>query len=154
MTLFLVSTHKRLLTQQQRRCALQYLLFIFILLSKVHQSVTSTSTTIFGKKIKPNLFPSLTRTYTNYFFYVLLTGHISITLANDKLDAQFFLNTFIIILHTYTFRAKSCSSSGRQIVLIHRGMVSSLSVSDDTRCCINTIWPLKDEQDIAQNMYI
>jgi len=51
------------------------------------------------------------------------------------------------------FRAISCSSSGGQIVLIQH-LVSSLSVSDrpvhntgwsltesdDTRCCINTIW--------------
>jgi len=26
-------------------------------------------------------------------------------------------------------------------------------LSDDTRCCVNTIWP-EDEQDIARNMYI
>jgi hypothetical protein len=29
----------------------------------------------------------------------------------------------------------------------------SLTDSDDTRCCINTICP-EDEQDIAQNMYM
>ena len=66
------------------------------------------------------------------------------------------------------FRAISCSSSGGQIVLIQH-LVSSLSVSDrpvhlwtgrsltdndDTRCCINTILPPKDEQDIARNMYM
>ena len=76
------------------------------------------------------------------------------------------------------FRAISCSSSGGQIVLIQH-LVSSLSVSvrpvewlskkefllnqctgrsltdsDDTICCINTIWPPEDEQDIAQNMYV
>jgi len=28
----------------------------------------------------------------------------------------------------------------------------SLTESDDTRCCINTIWPPEDEQDIARNM--
>jgi len=49
-------------------------------------------------------------------FDVLLTVHLSITLANGQLDAQI-LNTFIIILYTYMFRAKSCSSSGGQIVL-------------------------------------
>jgi hypothetical protein len=26
--------------------------------------------------------------------------------------------------------------------------------SDDTRCCINTICPPEDEQDIARNMYM
>jgi hypothetical protein len=30
----------------------------------------------------------------------------------------------------------------------------SLTESDDTRCCINTIWPPEDEQDIARNMYM
>jgi len=43
--------------------------------------------------------------------------HLSITLANDQLDAQIF-NTFITILYMYMFRAISCSSSGSQIVLI------------------------------------
>jgi len=28
----------------------------------------------------------------------------------------------------------------------------SLNESDNTRCCINTIWPPEDEQDIARNM--
>ena len=69
----------------------------------------------------------------------------------------------------YVFRAVhvSCSSSGGQIVLIQH-LVSSLSVSDrpvlctgwsltesdDTRCCINTISPPEDEQDHARDMYI
>jgi hypothetical protein len=82
-------------------------------------------------------------------FYVSLTVHLSITLANDQLDIQIF-NTFITIF--YMFRAISCSSSGGQIVLTQH-LVSSLSVSnrpvvctgrsltdsDDTRCCIITI---------------
>jgi hypothetical protein len=51
------------------------------------------------------------------------------TLANDQLDAQIFLNTFITILHVYMFRAISCSSLGSQIVLIQH-LVSSMSVSD------------------------
>jgi hypothetical protein len=54
--------------------------------------------------------------------------HLSITLANDQLDAQI-LNTFITVLYMYMFRAISCSSSGGQIVLLQR-LVSSLSVSD------------------------
>jgi len=52
----------------------------------------------------------------------------TLTLANDQLDAQI-LNTFIIILYMYMFRAVSCSSSGGQIVLIQY-LLSSLSVSD------------------------
>jgi len=73
----------------------------------------------------------------------------SLTLANDELDAQIF-NTSVTIL--YMFRAISCSSSGGQIVLIQH-LVSplspsgaqdlctgrSLTESDDTRCCVNTI---------------
>ena len=62
------------------------------------------------------------------FFYVSLTVHLTITLANDQLDAQIF-NTFIILLYMYMFRTISCSSSGGQIVLIQH-LVSSLSVSD------------------------
>ena len=61
-------------------------------------------------------------------FDVSLTVHLSITLANDQLDAQIF-NIFITILYMYMFRAISCSSSGGQIVLIQH-LVSSLSVSD------------------------
>jgi hypothetical protein len=70
-------------------------------------------------------------------FDVSLTVHLSITLVNDQLDAQIF-NTFITVLYMYMFRAISCLSSGGQIVLIQH-LVSSLSVSDNTRCCINTI---------------
>jgi len=61
-------------------------------------------------------------------FDVSLTMPRSLTLANDQLDAQI-LNTFIIILYMYMFRAISCLSSGSQIVLIQH-LVSSLSVSD------------------------
>jgi len=39
-----------------------------------------------------------------------------LTLDNDQLNEQIF-NTFITILYMYMFRAISCSSSGRQIVL-------------------------------------
>jgi len=68
------------------------------------------------------------RFYYNHFFYVSLTVHLSITLANDQLDAQIF-NTFITVLYMYMFRAMSCSSPGDQIVLIQH-LVSLLSVSD------------------------
>jgi len=68
----------------------------------------------------------------------------------------------------YMFRVISCSSSGGQILLTQH-LVPSLSVSDrpvhkctgrsltenyDTRCCINTVLPPEDEQDITRNMYI
>ena len=46
-----------------------------------------------------------------------------ITLANDQLDTQIF-NTFITILYMYMFRAISCSSSGGQIVLTLRRLMS------------------------------
>jgi len=59
----------------------------------------------------------------------------------------FFFNTFVIILYMHMFRAISCSSSGGQSVSIQ-------FQSDDTRCCIDTIWPPEDEQDIARNMYV
>jgi hypothetical protein len=59
---------------------------------------------------------------------LLYEMHLSTTLANDQVDAQFF-NTFITILYMYMFRALSCSSSGGQTVLIQH-LVSSLSVSD------------------------
>ena len=65
-------------------------------------------------------------------FDVSLTVHLSITLANDQLDAHFFKNTFITIL--YMFRAISCSSSGGQIVLIQR-LVSSLHPQQVTVRC-------------------
>jgi hypothetical protein len=58
---------------------------------------------------------------------VTLTVHLSITLANDQLDAKI-VNKFITILYMYMFRAISCSSSGGQIVLIQH-LVSSLSVT-------------------------
>jgi len=74
------------------------------------------------------------------------------------------------------FQETPCSSSGGQIVLIQH-LVSSLSVSgppvlwlrgnhfslnlctgrlltesNNTRCCINTIWPPDDEHDVSWNM--
>ena len=82
------------------------------------------------RKKKLNLFfpfcPTNTKYWSRFFFEVLLTMHLSITLANEQLDAQIF-NTFITI--PYMFWAISCSSSGGQIVLIHH-LVSSLSVSE------------------------
>ena len=56
-------------------------------------------------------------------FDVSLTVNLSITLATDQLDAQIF-NTFITVLYMYMFRATSCSSSGGQIVLTLRRLMS------------------------------
>jgi len=71
------------------------------------------------------------------YFDVSQTVHLTITLADDQLDAQIF-NTFITILYMYMFRAISCSSSGGEIVLIQHP-ISSLSVSDLSvhRCAPN-----------------
>ena len=69
------------------------------------------------------------------------------------------------------FRTISCSSSAFGIVIFSNWPFSaqvekelqfflnlcterSLTESDDTICCINTIWPPEDEQDIAGNMYM
>ena len=71
---------------------------------------------------------SLFRFDKNSIFYVLLTVHLSITLVNDQLDAQFFYFIIRLITVLYMFQATSCSSSGGQIVLIQH-LVSSLSVS-------------------------
>jgi len=49
-------------------------------------------------------------------FDVSLTVHLSITLANDQLDTQFFF-----LIYYSNFRQLNCFQS------------------DDTRCCINTI---------------
>jgi hypothetical protein len=62
-------------------------------------------------------------------FDVSLTVHLSITLANDQLDAQIF-NTLITILDM--FRAISCSSSGGQIILIQH-LVTSLYLTFTNR---------------------
>jgi hypothetical protein len=106
---------------------------------------------------------NIMRTLNKSYLKILL----ALTLDNDQLDAQTF-NTFITILYMYMFRAISCSFSGGHIVLIQH-LVSSLSVSDrrvhlctgrsltesdDTRCCINTIWSPKNEQDFARNIYM
>jgi len=48
---------------------------------------------------------------------------LCVALGNDQLDAQI-LNTSITILYMYMFRAISCSSSGGQIVLTLRLLMS------------------------------
>jgi hypothetical protein len=52
-------------------------------------------------------------------FYVLLTAHLGIILANDQIDAQNF--SYMFIPNFYMFRAAVCSSAGELIVSIrHR----------------------------------
>ena len=63
--------------------------------------------------------------YITCLFYDSLTVHLSISLANDQFDVQI-LNTFITIL--YMFRAISCSSSGGQIVLTLRLLMSYIYI--------------------------
>jgi len=80
----------------------------------------------------------------------LIGLYLSITLPNEQLDAQIF-NTFITILYMYMFRAIPCSSSGGQIVLVLNFLSKqfflnlctglSLTLSDDTTCCINLLKP-------------
>jgi hypothetical protein len=71
------------------------------------------------------------------FFYVSLNMHLSITSSNDELNAQIF-NTIVTILYMY----------------MHLYTGRSLTDSDNTICCINTICHPEDEQDIARNMYM
>ena len=67
-------------------------------------------------EVTAGLLRVIQRIIDRNFFDVSLTVHLSITLANDQLDAQIF-NTFITILYMYMFRAISCSFSGGQVVL-------------------------------------
>jgi hypothetical protein len=55
------------------------------------------------------LITKIPKITTKQCFDVSLTVHLSITLANDQLDAQIF-NTSITILYMYMFGAISCSS--------------------------------------------
>jgi hypothetical protein len=105
--------------------------------------------------------------YSEHFILCFAERASSYNLSQRPTWCAYF-NTFITILYMYMFRAISCSSSGRQIVLIQRLVLSltvserlvqrctglSLTDSDDTRRCINTILPPEDEQDIARNMYM
>ena len=68
-------------------------------------------------------------TSKDVFFYVSLTVHFSITLANDQLDAPIFLIHLLQSSTCTCFEHIPCSFSGGKIVLIQH-LVSSLSVSD------------------------
>jgi len=78
---------------------------------------------MFSVRLELNKLCRLTWILKSYFD-VSLTVHLSITLANDQLDAEI-CNIFITILYMYVFREISCLSSGGQIVLTQH-VVSSL----------------------------
>ena len=98
-------------------------------------------------------------------------------LDNDQLDAQFFKYTYYDPLHVHVSSnillilgrsnciniesdivALSKWPSGaqveRELFFLNLCTGRSLTESDDTRCCINTIWPPEDKQDIARSMYM
>jgi hypothetical protein len=103
--------------------------------------------------------------YQNVILDDWLTVHRSITLVDLQLDEQnsylFTYNTFIKIL--YMFRALSCSSSGGLrrnciyatcgIVTLCRWLSCAPVEEEGTRCCMDTIRHLEDEQGTARNMY-
>jgi hypothetical protein len=84
--------------------------------------------------------------------------HLSKILANDQLDAQVFKYIYYNPLHVSSdilliLGRSNCINTASGIVTVIKGPSGAfLTGSDDTRCCINTIWPPKDEQDIARNM--
>ena len=71
--------------------------------------------------------------------YILLTVHLDITSGKWPTWCTILLyNTFISIL--YMFRANTCSSSGGQLqFLLDLRTGRTLTESDYTRCCINTV---------------
>jgi hypothetical protein len=78
--------------------------------------------------------------------------HLPTLMHNSFIHLQYVC--YITIL--YMFRASTCPSSGRHIVLSQH-LVSSLSVqpfteSDYTRCCDNTMYPPEDGHVDARNM--
>ena len=86
-----------------------------------------------------------------FFFNVLLTVHFSITLVNDQLVAQFFYFIIRLLQSSTCFEQRSVLIIRRSNLLIQH-LVSSLTDSDDTRCCINKILRPHDEHDVAGNM--
>jgi len=109
-------------------------------------------------------------------FDVSLTVHLSITLDNDQLNAHFFkyiyyhpLNVHVSSNILLILRTSNCINTASGIVTLGKWPSGaqvkkelflnlctgrSFTESDDTRCCVNTIWPPEDKQDIARNMYM
>ena len=50
------------------------------------------------------------------------------------------------------FRRKNCIHTASGIVAVCKRLHSTLVESDDTRCCVNTIFPPEDGHVNAQNM--
>jgi hypothetical protein len=59
---------------------------------------------------------------------------------------QFYFDVLVLI---YPF----CITNFDVLLTVHLS-ITLANESDDTRCCINTIRPPEDEQDIARNMYM
>jgi len=107
---------------------------------------------------------------------VIATSHLSITFDNDQLDAQFFKYIYYNPLHVSSnilliLRKSNCINTASGIVTLSKWPSGaqvenelqfflnlctgrSLTESDDTRWCINTMWPPDDDQDIARDMYM
>jgi hypothetical protein len=65
------------------------------------------------------------------------------------------MNNFFVI-HLLQSSTRTCFDQylpHLQEFLLNQYTGRSLTESDDTKCCINTIWPLENEQDISRNMY-
>jgi hypothetical protein len=95
---------------------LYIIIIIIIIITTTTTTTCSSSSSSYEPRPRNGQFTDKGEIITTDFD-VSLTVHLSITLANDQLDAQIF-NTFITIL--YMFRAISCSSSGGQIVDINK----------------------------------
>ena len=104
--------------------------------------------------------------FLSFFIFCWLCISLQIP-ANNQLDALF----HVFISSVYMFRASQCSSSGDRIVLIHhlvwlvcvsdclvcpsgsnRHTKPSLTQTNHTRWCINTILSPDDERCDARNM--
>ena len=101
---------------------------------------------------------------------------LSITLANDQLDAHKYICYNPLHVHVSSnilliLRRLNCIHIASGIVTVSKWPSGaqvekelpfflnlctgrSITESDDTRCCINRIWPPEDGQDIARNMYM
>ena len=88
-------------------------------------------------------------TYIHFFFYVLLTVHLSIfILVINQLDAQnLFYNKFISCL--CMFRAPCAHRQGVKIVLYSLWCQHTYRCND-TKCCIIQFWPPDDEHMVLE----
>jgi hypothetical protein len=110
-------------------------------------------------------------------FYVSLTVHLKYNLSQWPTWCTNFQYIYYNPLHVHVssnilliIRRSNCINTSSGIVTLsnwlsgaqvdtcapygHIQRQLTYIQSDDTRCCINTIWPPEDEQDIARNMYM